>query len=310
MKTSSSHESLSTSPKQDPKKIIWAIDPFDIIPELHQKIIQLLETLSEQTEIIVEPVFVANDADEIDGTDPKKVLMEILADIPLRELTSPKVLRQRSVSLVSTTEILSQYALERGATSIVVSSHGKSKLDRMLLGSFAETLILHSKVDVLVTSPNTRIQPLRRILFPTDFNRHSKDLFRKGVALAKSLAAEIILFHSVPHEIEPLVQSGVNLLSGTVWTPLDYYVGKAIDHQTRRAILWGKWAQNRGVAARHVIHSTAEPIADSILKLANRTRASVIMMEKCSGPIATALIGSITRQVTRRALCPVWVVRP
>lgn len=292
------------------RKLIWAIDPFDIVPSLHRKSIDLLKRITERTEASIEPVFVRNDADTMDLVDPKEAMRNLLSKTPIPGLSSSTILHQNSTSLKATTEILSDYAISKKANTILVNSHGKSKLGRILLGSFAETLILHSRVPVLITGPNIgEIRPLLRILFPTDFNPHSKVFFREVVAIANALGAEITLFHSVAHPVEPILQTGINLLSGGIWMPLDYFVGKTIDRQTRRAELWKRWAEKQGISVHSIIHSEAEPILDTILNLATRQDANLIMMEEKAGPIAASLIGSITRQIIRNASCPVWIMR-
>jgi nucleotide-binding universal stress UspA family protein len=56
------------------------------------------------------------------------------------------------------------------------------------------------------------------------------------------------------------------------------------------------------------MHSDVGSISTAITSLAREKKVGWIAMEGQSGPIAAALLGSITRQVIRTAPCPVWVI--
>jgi nucleotide-binding universal stress UspA family protein len=291
-----------------------------------------LQKLIPQLEASVEPVYIftpgqinlSTDFMET-GTIPvteryrpaaEKALNEILKDLPLPNLLPAHVITSEVSSSNQAAELLSRYSLERGAEAILVSSHGRSGLGRLLLGSFAETLVLRSEVPLVIVHPHFAAERkygseegIKRILFPTDFGHLSEASFRKTVELAKTFGAKVTLFHSVPYPFEPVLQSGVYLLGGG-WMPIHAYLGNEVQRRQRRAEAWARWAKNqKSVEVDPMINSEGGSISELILDLAREQNADLISMAAQSGPIASAIIGSVTRQVIRHAPTPVWVLR-
>ena len=77
----------------------------------------------------------------------------------------------------------------------------------------------------------------------------------------------------------------------------------------RHAEAWARWARRQGTEVETLVDAQGENIVDSIVYLAKKEEIDLIAMEAHSGPIRTALVGSITRQVIRQSDCPVWVLR-
>src|SRR5262249_39773483 len=132
--------------------------------------------------------------------------------------------------------------------------------------------------------------------------------FRALIGDARRLGAKVTLFHAIPHPIEPILQSGAYLLGGS-WIPVQEYFSVETDRHMRRAAAWARWAGHQGVECEPLVDAQGESVVDSILSLVQSRQVDLIAMEAHSGPIRSALIGSVTRQVIRRADCPVWVLR-
>jgi nucleotide-binding universal stress UspA family protein len=58
----------------------------------------------------------------------------------------------------------------------------------------------------------------------------------------------------------------------------------------------------------HVIDSTFKPVDELILDAAITHECDLIAMEAQSGPMSAALLGSYTRNVVRKANCPVYIL--
>jgi nucleotide-binding universal stress UspA family protein len=303
------------------KTIIWAIDAFETSKKFYRDAAKILEMMSEGKDTTVEPVYVLNTSQlDLSGESSgvwlqrfrdaaEKALNKILLDIQSSiVLKRPHILLQMGSSNTEATELVSDYVMSVDADLVVVSTHGRSGMSRLLLGSFAETLILKSLTPVFVVGPEIRkLNSLDQAVFATDFGPHAKEVFRKVVQMAQGSGVKLTLFHSIPHPVEPIFQSGVYLLGGS-WVPVHAYFGLEVTRQSRRAEVWTRWAKSQGVDADYYIHSEGGAIASALIELAKRKRAGWIAMEGQSGPIAAALLGSITRQVIRNAPCPVWVV--
>jgi nucleotide-binding universal stress UspA family protein len=107
----------------------------------------------------------------------------------------------------STSVELTKLAEEREAGAIVVGSHGRSLLGRILLGSVSMSLLDQASVPVLIVRVelcktdagiSCELQsemPFEHILFPTDFSQPARLAFEQVVALAARTGAGVTLFH-------------------------------------------------------------------------------------------------------------------
>jgi nucleotide-binding universal stress UspA family protein len=239
----------------------------------------------------------------------EEALDRLIGELGVTGVERPEVLDRNSTSTAQAAEMLSAYAQRQGADLILVGSHGRTLLSRWLLGSFAETLLAKSNVPVMVVGQHIRTGVDRnRVLAPTDFGTHAKEIFKMTVGFARDLGAQITLYHAILRPITPIYQSGVYLL-GSPWIPVREYIGRAKLRQERRLQGWADWAEHQGVETDSVVDIETANVADSILELARKQNAGWIVMGGESGPVASAFLGSIARRVVRGADCPVWVSR-
>jgi nucleotide-binding universal stress UspA family protein len=233
-------------------------------------------------------------------------------------LSRPKVIVEKRPSLTLSVRALLAYAKRQRADTIVVGTHARSGIARLLLGSFAETLLLHSTIPVLVVGPHVETslstRKRSRILFSTDFGPSAYPTFKKVVALARAQqsvtnpSAKITLFHCLPHPTEPIVRSGVYLLGGGYVSFPDYMTD---EEQRKRKLAeeYVKAAKKMGVTVEIGLNPGHDGTAHAIVQEALAENANLIAMAAESGRVSAALIGSVTRQVVRTANCPVWVLR-
>jgi nucleotide-binding universal stress UspA family protein len=97
------------------------------------------------------------------------------------------------------TQSLLDFAHQKDIDLIVVGTHGRSGLGKMLMGSVAERVFRQSPVPVLTVGPQlhaqTRGLPPRNILVPADFSPASDRASRYACALAKEHNAKLTLLH-------------------------------------------------------------------------------------------------------------------
>jgi nucleotide-binding universal stress UspA family protein len=309
------------NPQKSRRIAIWAVDAFERDPELLLKALRVATDWSERTGSKIRPVYVLspyelNLSEEATGPsiseyapNARKVLDQLVAQVPSPLLLAPEIIIEHSASITRTADALSNYALQSGAEAILITSHGRKGLRRLILGSFAETLLLRSKVPVLTLGPKAdRISHLDHILFSTDFDASSKPALRHVTYLAKRLGARLTLFHSVPRPIEPVFQSGVYLLGGS-WVPVQAYFSAEAERVERRAASWCHWSRRQGVETEYLIDNAGNFITQAVLRAAKNLRCGIIALEARSGRLAAALVGSVTREVIRQSSLPVWIVR-
>ncbi|HYE64178.1 MAG TPA: universal stress protein [Pyrinomonadaceae bacterium] len=111
---------------------------------------------------VIEPVVPTVGYTGIAEPLPIADLSEQLADSATREL--PKVARHEECAGLNVEEVIAhgdaaseivRVAKERGVDLIVISSHGRTGLGRILFGSTAEAVVRHAPCPVLVVKPST-----------------------------------------------------------------------------------------------------------------------------------------------------------
>lgn len=312
--------------------VIWAIDAIREPGTLMEHAAQALEGWGSRMPVQIEPVFVLTPS-QLDlsltpegrlpaGVEPQhraaaeKALAQMVdhysATRPAlaRALLTPVVLLERRSRIRSAVETLEDYAKSRAAQFVAIPTHGRHGAARFLLGSFAETLLLRAQVPTLAIGPGVEeFRGLDRILFATDFARGSKQSFRKVVELAYGLRSKVWLYHSVPNLVEPIFQSGAYLFSGA-WIPARHYFNEEVQERYRRGNAWARWARNQGIECEYVMDESIGGISDHILRLIDREKIGLTTLASRSGPVSSALLGSITRQIIRSASCPIWIIQP
>ncbi|MGK5086160.1 universal stress protein [Bdellovibrionota bacterium FG-2] len=312
----------------EPRRIVWAIDPFGDTETSHQLDIEFLRHYSQKQPIAIEPVYVLSPSEinlSAELSAPvlaeayrfrpaaEKALEKALSGVQIPGLLPPKILVQYLASLTHTSQVLSEYAGSTGAHLILANTHGRSGLKRAFLGSFAESLLNHAHTPIVIVGPGVQsMRPLDQVLFPTDFreaSRKTRCVFRKLIDFASELHSSVTIYHSISHTLESAMQSGASLLGGG-WIPIQATFSDEAERKQRRAELWSEWAKNKGVPSDALIDVQFTSMPEAILQAAKQKNVGLIAMEPQSGPLVSALVGSTLRQVIRHADCPVWVYRP
>jgi nucleotide-binding universal stress UspA family protein len=301
-------------------KTIWAVDLFEGANFKNSELVTTLKYLAEKQNAKIEPVYVLSPESldlALEFSPPwvkqykpaaQKSLRFAIEETKISNLLEPRVLLQSKPSLSPMVKTLTRYAKTSGFDLIVLGTHSRKGLSRLFLGSFAESTLLYSKVPVLIVGPHTHVKEFKTILFATDFGIKSKAVFTKALALAKEFHAKITLFHSVSHPIESVIQSGAFLLGGG-WVDLPEYMNEIEQLNRKRADQWCAQAKNQGVEVKVVFMPSGGNVPESIVKYAQNHAIDLIAIGAESGPVASTLMGSISRQVVRNSHCPIWVYR-
>jgi len=100
--------------------------------------------------------------------------------------------------------VLSEVLKEREIDLIVLGTHGRTGLQKFLLGSSAEEVFRRAGVPVLTIGPTVRYGAhsggrFRCVLFATDFNDLSVTAAAYAVSLAQENQARLVLLHVLPN---------------------------------------------------------------------------------------------------------------
>ena len=231
----------------------------------------------------------------------KELEEEVFADLAER---SDRI-KQRGVAVevslersVSVAEAVVDRARETECDLIVMGTHGRSGIGKLLMGSVAEQVVQHAPCHVMTVGKDAAVAEgeagFDRILVPVDFAEYSE----KAVTIAGGLlseAGQLTLQHVVATPIHPSFYAGGVTRMFDVDPELPVRVGEKVSD------LYG--------GAHDIVVTEGDP-AHEILSTAESKDAQLIVMgtRGLSG-LDHVLLGSVTERVIRKAAVPVLAVK-
>jgi nucleotide-binding universal stress UspA family protein len=209
------------------------------------------------------------------------------------------------VALGDVTARILDYARGKRVDLLVMGTHGRGGLERLVLGSVAESVLRKSPCPVITTrladAPFLREgAPFRSIVCAVDFSPPSLAALRHALSLAAEGDARLTLLHVLEGDADTVPR-----------TPADPRIeaprgSAAADARERlHAALpprAGDWCRPRGVVAAGRVHEQA-------LRVADECSAELIVVGVHGRPaLDVMLFGSNTVRIVRAAKCPVLTV--
>lgn len=208
-------------------------------------------------------------------------------------------------------DVLAAFIEEKNIDLVVVGTHGRRGLKKLVLGSVAERVFRHARCPVLTVGPQAeseRAVPARiaTIVFATDFSAGSQHALPYAVSLARASGSHLILLHSVAVSLEV--------------ASVDITVGPSIAEIPEELIAEATASARKQMAElisagdmqdlKPEVIVEAGLSAETILSVANEKRANLIVMGAHRAPGgASHLPWATASAVVCRAHCPVLTVR-
>ena len=197
-------------------------------------------------------------------------------------------------------EAIHSAAREPGSSLVVMASHGRRGLDRLLLGSVTERTLQGAPVPVLVLREPSKEapRPLRSILLATDFSRDAEQAERFVACWARCFAAEVEVLHAIHETAVLLAPYAVSASSA--------FESEVLEAATRRMdrVILRLEAQGVSATARIVYGRPAE----SILSRAEAQGTQLVVMgSRGYSTPRRFLVGSVAQRVVRHAPCSVVI---
>jgi len=301
------------------KKIIWAMDPFSKSTKRTQVAAETAKKMATSLGAEIEPVFILSpDGFNFTGDfspgwikdfKPKaeRKMRMVLNKLGMSDL-QPKIIVNRSFSQSGDAKKLINYARRQKALAILLATHARSGIARLVMGSFSETTLLQTKVPLVLVNPDSpAMTKMKTILFATDCSNESKKAFMMLVKLAQAAKAKIILYHKLPDPIEPVVQTGVHLAGGG-WVSVQQYLSKDQQEKKKKLESWAAAAKKSKVSTKVIIDETPGFVTEAIIEQVKATKADMISLLSKSNAISSVLIGSVGRQIARHSPVPVHLM--
>jgi nucleotide-binding universal stress UspA family protein len=193
------------------------------------------------------------------------------------------------------------------ADLLVLGSHGLTGLQRLMLGSIAESVLRHAPIPVLIVPPHAPAVPesgvpFKRIVCAVDFEADSYPAVHHALNLAQESDSELTLLHVLQVPVPRRVAGEA--------VPLDVDAARQTLAQLARKRLDALVPDEaRAYCSVHAEVTEGRP-ADEILRFArDRSADLVIMGVRGRDALDVALFGSQTRTVVHEVQCPVLTVR-
>jgi len=206
-------------------------------------------------------------------------------------------------------EVILDNAAADKHTLIAMATHGRSGLDRWMLGSVAEKVLRGCENPLLLVRASEAVDAaekvrLKSVIVPLDGSELAECVLPSVVALAKAMNLEVVLFraYSIPYT----VYSGTDGYSAINFEELITAVkDEAIEYLEKKS------AELKKDGLLKVSFIAKEGLsADEIIALGRATQDNLIAM--CShgrSGVKRWVLGSVTETVVRHSGDPVLVVR-
>jgi nucleotide-binding universal stress UspA family protein len=202
-----------------------------------------------------------------------------------------------------------ELATAEAAGLVVLPTHSRRGLDRLILGSVAEKVVRLAACPVLTTHPGrdaTTVPEFRlgKIVFATDFSDHAGATLASALSLAGIAGAALIMVHVVSEpEFDPAIPA---------WSRPQVPSSFAAAHLERAQVRLEELAdtaRESGAEVTTTVHKGVD-IARAIVHTAEQEGADLIVLAtRGHTGITHLLLGSTAERVVRYADCAVWTER-
>jgi nucleotide-binding universal stress UspA family protein len=182
------------------------------------------------------------------------------------------------------------------ADIVVMGTHGRRLLGRLIMGSTTEGLLRKLPVPVMTVCHAISAKGLNRLLFATDFSDSWHGVFQITLKMARVLGADIIAVHALGEPVLASDEFGLATQSEVA----------AAEVHRRLAVLVAE-AKHHGVDVQPLI--LEGPAPGGIVKAAAESLVDLIILgiDK-KGILERALLGTTAEHVARNASVPVLFI--
>jgi nucleotide-binding universal stress UspA family protein len=219
--------------------------------------------------------------------------VKLIGQTRQRFLEDVAVVEELAVAHASPAAAICETARERGVDVVMVGTHGRTGVTRLVLGSVAERVVRHAPCRVLTVRPQAAPDVFpSHILVTTDFSPASEAALQDAAMLTDRFNARITLAHVFGTPTALARQAALR----DVETELRDRLTQMYQRHFRQAV---------SIA----LLSGGSP-ADAIAELARERSCDLIVMATHGRTgLARLIIGSVAEKTLRLAPCAVWASR-
>lgn len=291
-------------------KVLWGYVPFQQKTPAIQEMAKLIRQFGSMTkDVHIGCVVTGNESYFNTAFDipiskrftvyPQKFLIDELkrAKVNLEE-SRIHVVPFHTLSTTRSVDRFLDLAKSHNIKLLALFTGGKSALGRFFIGSFTETAVHRSHLNLLIVNPKTKIPVnVKNVFFASDYSESSKRDVLQLLKICKSLKAKLTVFHAA---------DSIYKWANDESSPEVITYRKNIDQMT-------EWIKRSGKAARVscevIVKSEFKPIFEQSINRSKKAKADLIVVSAEAGPTAALMGGSVTRQILRNSTRPVLVIK-
>ena len=252
---------------------------------------------------------------EIDALrrDARETLQRAAADVEARGVASSTVLLEGAVP-----DVLADHFRSGAADLVVMTTHDHGRLERLLMGSVAESVVRDVHVPVLLVHAGaaaptpSEARRIRRVLVAIDGSPFGDQVIPHAARLAKLMNAEITLLSVIQPLLAAAALGTAPGLSGSIAPPLPTDLEHADSSEFVSSVLEERAQSLRreGVTVHAAAISDGNP-SRAIIDYAHANDIDLIAMTTHGrGALKRLVAGSVSRAVLRASRTPMLMYRP
>jgi len=248
-------------------------------------------------------------ATDIAGEDARRLEEQLVKSGALEGLRHEVIVRPGK----AVWEELENAIREEQVEMVVVGTHARRGLKKLVLGSVAEQIFHHADCLVLTVGPGSAAEgpieghrAFRPFLFATDFSPASLHALPYAISSANHFGTKLVLLHVLPP---------VPMPEGFHWATASDLVTMRENARTAAIRQLEDLTRNAGLAAKPEIvieFGTACPVSEKILEVADKMKVDAILMglnRSKRSETPSQMPWATAYDVVCRADCPVLTVR-
>lgn len=260
----------------------------------------LFHALSLDPALLIGPTGVAVDLAARLVEDARRAAEQSMQDLQRRFPSARAVVEDAPAR-----EGIVRAAQAQGADLVCVGTHGRTGLPRLLHGSVAQHVVVHSPVPVLTVRQDDRPIRVRCVLAPTDFSPAADAALPWADLLARTFDARLVLLHVVEVTYETLVE----VPWGGGFEPVGEAIARQLEERARAELQTRaqrlppcetlvRTGLGAGLSRQRIVEAAADVGADLVV-MGTHGRTGVDRI----------LFGSVAEHVVRTSPVPVLTVR-